>query len=89
MNEIKRFWDLLSKRIQKKKKLRESVRKFIEEKGIDDGGIIIIDNITDVYDEINKLLENYITGKGIKKAGKIFNIKEEPNNSCLCKCLIQ
>ncbi len=40
-------------------------------------------------DEINKLLENYITGKGIKKAGKIFNIKEEPNNSCSCKCLIQ
>ena len=72
-----------------KKKHRKSAIKFMEEKDIDDCGIINVDNITDVYDEINKLLTNYIDNKGIKKVVKNFNIKEEPNNSFSCKCLIQ
>ena len=61
----------------------------MEEKDIDDNGIINIDNITDVYNEINKLLTNYIDNKGKKKVVKKFDIKKEAKDDSLCKCLIQ
>ena len=71
---------------EKEKRLRESVRNFIEEKGINDSCIINIDYFKDIYDEINELLENYITGKRKKKVGRS---KDEIDLPCYFFCLIQ